>query len=183
MRIYKIIENTKTEGPGNRIAIWVQGCSIKCDDCFIKESWDFDKGQEYPLKILKEYINQKNVDGITILGGEPFDQLDDLFQLLKYIRTQNKNSIVFSGYTYEELKKKTSAEYEDIFGFIDVLVDGRYDCSKQDNSMYLIGSRNQSMIPFSKKGTEIIEFFQKSINQVEVRIKTNGSILINGKWY
>lgn len=182
MRIYKIIENTKTEGPGNRIALWVQGCSIKCDDCFIKESWDFDKGQDYSLDVLKQYINHKNVDGITVLGGEPFDQLDALFQILRYSRLINKNTIVFSGYTYEELKKKTKGEYEGIFDFIDVLIDGRYDCNKRDCTRYLIGSLNQSMIPFSEKGKNIIEFFISSKNQVEVRVKTNGSILINGKW-
>ena len=56
MKIYKIIERTSVEGPGERFCIWVQGCSRHCEGCFAKETWDFSSGEEYNVNVCWENI-------------------------------------------------------------------------------------------------------------------------------
>ena len=107
IRIHKILKNTKVEGPKTRYCIWFQGCSRHCNGCWAKATWDFNAGIEYDVnEILTDILNTKNIDGVTFLGGEPFEQPEALEFLCKNIKNAGLSVICFSGNTINNLSSR-----------------------------------------------------------------------------
>lgn len=179
MKIYKIIERTCVEGPGERFCIWVQGCSRHCDGCFAKATWDFSSGEEFSVNELFEMIkSQKNIEGVTFLGGEPFEQKEELLKLAKLIKTENLSVVCFTGFRIEELKSKNDNIINELLNNIDVLIDGGFEKENFDLSRPWVGSSNQRYIFLTDKYNENIITQYK--NKVEMRISKDGEIVING---
>lgn len=130
-------------GHGSRIAIWFQGCSIHCSGCLNPESWDFAGGQQIDLLELYMAILEvaEEHTGISISGGEPFDQYDALVLLCSMLKANTKLDILlFSGYDLESLKSKhPDLHFLDV---IDYLIDGPFMSDKMATEG-LIGSTNQ----------------------------------------
>lgn len=130
-----------TLGPGNRIGIWLQGCSIHCKGCISMDTWQFgiNKIALAELeKVLKLWLPQ--CDGITISGGEPFDQEAQLIELLNFIKPYNKSILLYSGYPYALLKDKNIVQNK----LIDVLISEPYD-HLEAQTKRLLGSDNQKV--------------------------------------
>ena len=130
-----------TLGPGKRIGIWLQGCSIHCEGCISMDTWQFNinKVSINDLKqVLKTWLPQ--CVGITISGGEPFDQENALLELLEFLNSYNKNILVYSGYSFDGLKDKKLVQS----GLIDVLISEPYDHTKSQTKR-LLGSDNQQV--------------------------------------
>ena len=144
---YKI---SRVNGPGNRFTLWTQGCSKGCVNCFNPETWNNrDNIILSPLEIF-EYIKDFELDGVTITGGDPFEQEDELLELLILIDKLNlsKGVIVFSGFTYDEIRDNKIREK--CCDYIDVLIDGRYEDKNRVTDSFK-GSSNQNIIYFSSK--------------------------------
>lgn len=148
-------------GPGERVTLWVSGCKRQCPGCANPELWEQHEYQKVNVNVLAEKINKafgtKEI-GITISGGEPFDQADELSELLDLI-PQKKDVLVFSGYRHEELQKKEEAA--GLLRRIDVLVDGPYIEEQNDNSSALRGSVNQNILFLNEKVRSIYEEYMK----------------------
>ena len=87
MKIHSIISNSTVNGPGNRFVIWTQGCSLDCLGCWNPETHLFKSGNEYQIQdLFSLIIKETTIEGITISGGEPFDQADELYNLTKEIK-------------------------------------------------------------------------------------------------
>ena len=86
--VYKIIPNTAVEGPENRFCIWVQGCKKHCKGCWATDTWAFDVGKKYSVESLYEQILEQkdNIEGVTFLGGEPFEQAKALSELAEKVK-------------------------------------------------------------------------------------------------
>lgn len=185
MKIYlhNIIENTRVEGPGLRTAIWVQGCSIQCEGCMIPSTWAFTKQQSHNVEELATMlVTNKNIEGITILGGEPFDQAEAIATLIKQIREKSKLSIMlFTGYTKEYLEKNNPF-YEEIISLVDILIEGPYIKSKTDFSREWIGSTNQKIHFLTDTYQHLKDKIYKNPNdhKIEIRLSKGGSVNING---
>ena len=181
IRVYKILKNTTAEGPGKRFCLWVQGCKKHCNGCYAKQTWDFDAGTPYSVSSLFEIIKaeKNNIEGVTFLGGEPFEQSAELSKLAQLIKNDLKLTLVcFSGYTYEELKNKKDKDTENLLKYIDLLIDGGFEEEKFDLSRPWVGSSNQNYIFLSDKyASEDILNYK---NKVEVHIKPDGRLEING---
>ena len=103
MRIYSIVRESKVNGPGNRGVVWVQGCSQHCKGCFNQAACRQDEGLELsPLQIISQF-DYEQIEGLTVSGGEPFDQSEELKELLTLARQRGLNTLVYSGYLYEKL--------------------------------------------------------------------------------
>ena len=140
IRVYKILKHTKVEGPGTRYCIWFQGCSRHCKGCFAKATWDRLGGTEYNVEeILADILNTKGIEGVTFLGGEPFEQPEALGYLSRKIKESGLSVLCFTGGVYEDLKTK----YSDILNNIDILIDGEYVEEERDFSRPWAGSKNQ----------------------------------------
>jgi anaerobic ribonucleoside-triphosphate reductase activating protein len=132
-------------GPGKRLGIWMQGCSIHCKGCINQSLWDKEKGKVVSVLSVYELINEicRDYDGITLTGGEPFDQYPQLMAFCMLIKRKTDLDILcYSGYDLSELENKFPDKA--FHQCIDYLIDGRYDERKlTDNS--LKGSANQSI--------------------------------------
>lgn len=183
VQVHKLIENTCAEGPGNRVAIWVQGCSLHCDGCYEMHLWDTNGGTSIEIEYLSETIAKCNsCEGVTILGGEPFEQAEGLSLLLKNVHEQKKNIVVFSGYTYEELRMKESVFVNEMLKYTDLLIDGRFLKEQRDFMRPLVGSINQRFIPLTEVGNVLMNRIECYKNSLELRIDCNGIVSINGMW-
>ena len=145
-------------GAGVRVTLFVSGCTNRCEGCFQPQTWDFCYGQPYTAEteaaIFRE-LDKSYVDGLTLLGGEPFEPKNQsaLTALLRRVKTQypGKNVWCFTGFRLgEELLTPGSyprTEYTDeMLSYIDILVDGRFRLEEKDISLQFRGSRNQRII-------------------------------------
>lgn len=176
LNINRIVDKTKVEGPGVRCCIWLQGCSRHCDGCFAKETWSHEKKQLISVEGLYERIMENpEIEGITVLGGEPFEQASEISKLLKKI-SPSLSVIVFTGYTLSELIDLHRPEINEILDSIDVLIDGAYIEGKRDFSVPMIGSSNQRFHFF----TDCYKMSDFPENKIEARIQPNGEVQFNG---
>lgn len=144
-------------GPGVRVSLFVSGCTHKCKGCFNEEAWDFKYGHEYTKKEedkIIELLKPDYIEGITILGGEPFEYVNQkgILPLLRRIRKElpNKTIWCFSGYTFDtDILGDMCNKYEEtkeLISYIDVLVDGKFEIDKKNFKLKFRGSSNQRII-------------------------------------
>lgn len=177
--IYKIIEKTSVEGPGLRFCIWTQGCKKHCKNCWAKDTWEFGIGKKYQIDELFTLIRQqKNIEGVTFLGGEPFEQAKELSRLAEKIKSINLTVVCFTGYTLEELKAKKDIFTDKFLSNIDLLIDGGFEEKNFDISRPWVGSSNQRYIFLTD--TYSFEQIKNYKNKIEVRIAKSGKLEING---
>ena len=139
-------------GPGIRTTIFVTGCTHNCNNCFNKEYQDFNFGEHWTDKETREvvdYLKLDEVKGLTLLGGEPFQNEVGLLKVLRDIKKEVQKDIwIFSGYTYEEILK--DQDKKKLLEECDVLVDGRFVEALKDLSLRFRGSSNQRIIDIKK---------------------------------
>ena len=143
MFIDRILYPVTALGPGSRVAIWTVGCSRKCLGCANPELWERHPEQKIEPERLALYVNSmkdKGIDGITITGGEPFDQASEIEQFIENLSFQT-DILIFTGFKIEKLKE--SSERAGLLQKIDVLIDGEYIREKNDGKSALRGSTNQ----------------------------------------
>jgi len=128
-------------GPGIRVGLWFQGCTIRCTGCMSIHTWKFDKEYFTNIKEVINTINAFPTHRLTISGGEPFDQPEALLEILKGVRITKKDILVYTGYPYTKIKEN----YIDILKLIDVLIAGPFIKGK-DSHLIWKGSDNQEMI-------------------------------------
>lgn len=148
-------------GTGVRVSLFVSGCRNHCKGCFQKETWDFSYGEEFSKeteeKIL-EMLAPTYINGLTILGGEPFEEENQraLLPFVKRVRAAypKKDIWVFSGYTLEEMMtegmRPRCEVTRELLSLIDILVDGRFEEDKKNISLKFRGSENQRIIDLNK---------------------------------
>jgi anaerobic ribonucleoside-triphosphate reductase activating protein len=139
-----ISEYSRSEGPGERFVIWVQGCSIRCPGCCNPEMLPFESGEQIDVQSLFERIIKARVEGITLLGGEPFDQAEECGALAEKVQGNGMGVMVFSGYTMDFLAK--SKKCDRLLKHTDLLKAGPYMQEQHSRKHRWIGSSNQQLI-------------------------------------
>lgn len=140
-------------GPGERVGVWFQGCTIRCSGCMVPESWDPSRGKSYtPFELFGE-IKGFGIKEVTLSGGEPFDQDGESFlQLLTLLKEEDYGIVCYSGYQLEELLQRG---FEEHLKKIDILIDGRYIPELDDNLPWR-GSSNQRLILLSERYRDLV---------------------------
>lgn len=145
MRISHYIERTSVLGPFLRSALWVHGCCFSCEGCLAKE---MNEGpfQEYdPAELSGVFSNITDAEGITISGGEPFLQAEELATMLDRIKIKRDYGVViYTGFLREELEKNSDVGVQRLLHHTDILIDGHY-VRELDDGMPYRGSSNQSI--------------------------------------
>lgn len=159
MLIDRILYPVTTLGPGKRLVIWTQGCSKRCINCASRGLWDFDKRKEMKVEdcisSIKKYLSSEEIDGITISGGDPVEQPQELLKLVKGLKQISDDIIVYTGYEFSELTELFDNNYiKELKNNVAVLITGRYVDEKNDNKSVLIGSTNQEIHYFNNKYKE-----------------------------
>lgn len=178
--VFKILKNTTVEGPGVRFCIWVQGCKKHCKDCWAKETWKFGVGKKYSVEELLSMIKleKDNIEGVTFLGGEPFEQSQELSELASGIKKLGLSIVCFTGYEIDALKAKKDVYIDKFLSKIDLLIDGGFEVENYDLSRPWVGSSNQRYLFLTDFYSE--DIISKFKNKVEVRIGEDGKLEING---
>ena len=177
LRVFNILKNTKVEGPETRYCIWGQGCSRHCKGCQAVHTWSHSGGVLYNVKdIIADIKKQKNIEGVTFLGGEPFEQAEALGIIAKAVKKEGLGVLCFTGGLLEELQKKE--ENKILLENIDLLIDGAFEADKVDYSRPWCGSTNQRYHFLTNRYNE--EIFEKYKNKIEINISKNGTIFMNG---
>lgn len=144
-------------GEGVRVSLFVSGCTHHCKGCFNEKTWDFEFGTPFTGETEKELIkalSQNYIDGLSLLGGEPFERKNQrvLLPFLKKVRSMfpEKNIWCYTGYIYEkDLLQESRARCEctdEMLKNIDVLVDGEFIEALKNISLPFRGSSNQRII-------------------------------------
>lgn len=124
------------DGEGVRCSVYVSGCLFNCPGCYNKAAQNFHYGQPYTQDLedqIIEDLSQSYVQGLTLLGGEPFLNTQVCLKLVKRVRKEfghEKDIWSWSGYTWEELMKESSDKLE-LLHYLDILVDGRFLLAKK----------------------------------------------------
>ena len=147
MRIAGLIRNSVVNGIGIRDVIFLQGCEHHCKGCHNPHTWSLHHGVEADIHLLAEQLKESK-NHITISGGEPLLQYDQLIKFMELVNeTQNKRFWLYTGFEYDEIPFEQLVE---LSKYVDVLVDGRYEEDKRDLRLAFRGSSNQRLIDLPK---------------------------------
>lgn len=147
------------DGEGVRCSLYVSGCLFNCPSCYNKVAQNFHYGHPYTQELEDRIIadlSQSYVQGLTLLGGEPFLNTQVCIQLAKRIRREfghSKDIWSWTGYTWDELMKE-SADKLELLRYLDILVDGRFLLAQKDLTLQFRGSANQRIIDVPKSLTQ-----------------------------
>jgi anaerobic ribonucleoside-triphosphate reductase activating protein len=179
LRIATIVDDTEAEGPGRRFAVWLQGCSIRCAGCCNPEMFDARRGERWSIDALIARI-PGTVEGVTLLGGEPFDQATAAAAFARVVRSRQLTVMVFSGFTLAALRARDDAMA--LLAATDLLVDGPFDHDRLEpappQGRRWIGSTNQVM-HFLTPAYATDDPRMRAANTIEIRLTRNG-LAING---
>lgn len=177
LRVFNILKNTRVEGPETRYCIWVQGCSHHCRGCQAVHTWSHSGGKLYEVnEIISDIKAQKGIEGVTFLGGEPFEQAEALGIIAEEVQKAGLGVLCFTGGLLEELR--LNEKNKKLLDNIDLLIDGEFMIEKVDYSRPWCGSSNQRYHFLTDRYNE--EIFTKYKNKVEVNISKNGTVFMNG---
>lgn len=145
INLHAVIPCSRVNGPGNRLVVFFQGCGRGCPGCFNPQTHPA-QGRliKTPQEIFDDYL-KKDIEGITVSGGEPFEQADGLIELLRIARMRyGLTTVVYTGFTIEELQK--NPQRHEALKYINVLIDGPFDETKKEPTLLARGSTNQRFI-------------------------------------
>ena len=181
LRISRFLPVTKVEGPGIRSCIWVQGCPIRCPDCANKSMWPFEGGTSVSVaEIFDRILRQKAIEGITLLGGEPFYQAGALAELAYLVKDAGLSVITFTGYEYEYLLEQDREDWNRLLEMSDILIDGPYIGALADLSRPWVGSSNQRYHFLTDRYVDVAEQIFSTSNKIELHVYEDGSVRANG---
>ncbi len=157
MNIGEIIIDDCANGEGLRVSLFVSGCTNHCKGCFQPETWDFNFGEPYTSETedyIIEELSKPYYSGLTILGGEPFEQSNQR-EIVKLIRRMKKelperDLWIYTGFTYDRDLVEGGCRYiectDEILDNTDILVDGRFVLELRNLMLKFRGSENQRII-------------------------------------
>lgn len=149
-----------TLGPGRRLGIWFQGCSLRCEGCISVDTWATARELIPVDQLMIELTSYLPlVDGVTISGGEPFDQFEALLAIVVQLREKTKVDIlVYTGYGIEDI----TDQLQQIKHYIDVLISDPFQ-RQSSQTLRLRGSDNQRLHCFTSQATEKFAYYQQAV--------------------
>ncbi len=182
LQVASIVPCTEAEGPGRRFALWFQGCPLRCPGCCNPEYLPFKGGQAVDLSVvvaqLKKSQEEMGIEGITLLGGEPFAHAEGASSLSSVARSMGLSVMVFTGYLREDLEARTDFATTELLASTDILVDGPYERDRPDTRRRWIGSTNQR-VHFLTLRYHADDPCWKQPNTLEIRVR-GPEVVVNG---
>jgi anaerobic ribonucleoside-triphosphate reductase activating protein len=140
-----------TLGPGRRVGIWFQGCTLHCPGCISADTWTHGQGQTTVAEVMQAVLPWLvEANGVTISGGEPFEQIEALECLLSALRTEigeDKDVLIYSGQSWEKIAPRVTTWA----GLADVVICDPFVRSAPQTLVWR-GSDNQRLLPLTELG-------------------------------
>ena len=175
---------TEAEGPGQRAALWVQGCNKRCRGCCNPAYLQLVERELVSASSVLDWLGNAHhahdLEGVTFLGGEPMLQAQGLAVVAQGAQSLGLSVMVFSGYTKNELDVLRLPGADQLLRYTDVLVDGPYEANLPEHSRRWAGSTNQQFHYLTARYDARIESDGEVERVLEVRLQTDGSAFING---
>lgn len=188
MIVARMFSPVTTLGPGKRVGLWTMGCRKACKGCISSELAIFDPKRDIPIQFISMQLKAMAVNnkctGLVVSGGDPFEQSQELVDLLKLVRDDFEDILVFTGYTKGEILDGVQGDAgKEALAYIDVLVDGRYVEQLNNGHDALRGSSNQTIWFLSPEKEEAYRAYINQGRTIETFIHANHvvSVGIPGK--
>lgn len=153
--------------------LWLQGCSIQCENCWNDELWSFQGGQSIGNDEVITYAGTHKNSGITLLGGEPLDQAPAVLKLIEAAQESGLDVLLYTGYELHEL----SSVQKQCVDLADIVIHGRYIHELRSLNLLWRGSTNQEILINNKRFRDI-DLTEK--RQMEVHIDSRGQTKVVG---
>ncbi len=167
------VARTSLEGPGERFALWVQGCPLRCPGCcnpdFLADRPATRMAVGELAASLAEEHRRRPLEGVTLLGGEPFAQAEPLAAFARHARRLGLGVMTFTGFTLEALRRHDRADWRALLDATDLLVDGPYVEARRTTERRWIGSTNQVAHALTPRYRSLVEGGVGDANGVELR--------------
>ncbi|WP_426506282.1 4Fe-4S cluster-binding domain-containing protein [Dactylosporangium sp. McL0621] len=181
LAVGRFVERTVAEGPGERTALWVQGCTIRCAGCFNPHLWTFRGGTPTPTADVLARVLAAGTEGLTLLGGEPFDHAAPLAVVAAGVRAAGRSVMTFSGYTTAQLDSAVHGGRADVAALLaatDLLVAGPFVAGLVDHARPWAGSANQEYV---HRGDRIPpSALAATPDRLEITVGADGTLAVNG---
>jgi anaerobic ribonucleoside-triphosphate reductase activating protein len=175
LKINKLISNTQVEGPFLRSALWLQGCSILCSDCCNPQMLDPNQGDQTEVaqlftQLAEARLKHPSIEGISILGGEPLEQVSALRRLLSNIKTKlsNYGIILFTGHPWKKISKNEN--WLKTLELCDLVIAGPYEKEAHSRKRRWIGSDNQTVHFITPRYKTLLTPWPKGLIELEITI-------------
>ena len=167
LNVAKTLSHSRANGPGVRAVIWVQGCTIGCKGCYSGSTHAHKKVNLVPPVELATWIASiKGIEGITLSGGEPFEQAEAVAELLTCLKAMRPNlsTFLFSGYEHDSLAQSTNPIIRKVMVLTDMLSSGPFISKLYDEKLLWRGSSNQQLVYISDRyaSTEELDWIKNS---------------------
>ena len=172
--LHAIEARSRANGPGARMVVWFQGCTLGCVGCFNPATHDAGRAEHDVATVAAQIAAATGIEGLTLSGGEPMQQIDAAIELLGAARAAGLSTLMFSGYTLAEIRELPRGL--EAVALLDVLVDGRFRTDLR-LGQGLRGSSNQQVHLLTDRYTT------SDIDDAplgEVRIAPNGDVILTG---
>lgn len=184
VQLHRILPVTEAEGPGKRACVWVQGCPIHCKGCGVPWTWNPNKGESVHIDTIWEQIleskEKNNLEGITFLGGEPFEQARPLSILGERAQEIGLSVMTFSGYYVEQLAEMKKPYWKELYEVTDLFIDGPFEVNKRDTKRPWVGSTNQRFHFLTDRYKSLQSSLTEVGDKLEIYVKSDGRIEANG---
>lgn len=189
VRWSRFMPATEAEGPGRRAALWLQGCDVRCPGCFNPHLWAHRGAlREETVPLAERFVAEAvaaGSEGVTLLGGEPFDQAGASAAIAEAFRGAGLTVMTFTGYTHAQLRAwaPDRPDIARLLAATDLLADGPYLRDQPDPDRPWIGSRNQGLTALTPAYREEIERIARGAgtrDRLEIRIGPGGAVEVNG---
>jgi anaerobic ribonucleoside-triphosphate reductase activating protein len=184
LRVGAWVERTSCEGPGARFALWVQGCRIRCAGCCNPQLFGTAGGRRVTTQSLAERLRARaaELEGVTLLGGEPFEQAEALAELARAARAAGLSVMTFTGHLLEELRARAEPGVAELLAATDLLVDGPYERERPESRRRWVGSTNQRFHFLTDRYAPGIELARPGVpfREVGVEIAPDGTVRAHG---
>jgi len=172
---HTITRDSIVDGPGLRAVIWTQGCRHNCEGCHNPSTHDFNGGFLMEIDDILEELKSLHLHrGITLSGGEPFEQPLECAAIAKRAKELGLDVWCYTGYTFEELidkkGKRYRREWEELLQLVDVLVDGPFIKDKKNLLLKFRGSDNQRILDVRKSLKYKIPVLMEEYHDLPIRV-------------
>ncbi len=145
IRVAGILEESIVDGPGVRLVVFTQGCKHHCLGCHNPETHSLSGGYDVHIDEILNMIKENPLlDGITLSGGDPFEQPEACSLLASKVKEMGYNVVAYTGYIYEDMLRKK--RHLHLLKYVDILIDGKFDIDKKDLTLPFRGSSNQRIL-------------------------------------